>query len=93
MVQGHQYETVSSFICEAFGYIPRTGESIKVVLEKTNQEENHESKSDRQDQKEKDHIFKLEVQLSYFMQIVVWRNHYTKLFLDYLSEKYIKLLQ
>ncbi|XP_050246599.1 DUF21 domain-containing protein At1g55930, chloroplastic-like [Quercus robur] len=61
MPEGHQYETVSGFICEAFGYIPRTGESIKVVLEKANQEENHESKSDHQDQKEKDHIFKLEI--------------------------------
>ncbi|XP_030929692.1 DUF21 domain-containing protein At1g55930, chloroplastic-like [Quercus lobata] len=61
MPEGHQYETVSGFICEVFGYIPRTGESIKVVLEKANQEENHESKSDHQDQKEKDHIFKLEI--------------------------------
>ncbi|KAL0000627.1 hypothetical protein SO802_014408 [Lithocarpus litseifolius] len=61
MPEGHQYETVSGFICEAFGYIPRTGESIKVVLEKANQEENHESKSDHQDHKEKDHIFKLEI--------------------------------
>lgn len=61
MVQGHQYETVSGFICEAFGYIPRTGESIKVVLEKANQEENDGSKSDHQDQKEKHQIFKLEV--------------------------------
>jgi Mg2+/Co2+ transporter CorC len=61
VVQGHQYETVSGFICEAFGYIPRTGESIKVVLEKANQEENDESKSDHQDQKEKHQIFKLEV--------------------------------
>ncbi|KAF2313536.1 hypothetical protein GH714_011546 [Hevea brasiliensis] len=37
-----QYETVSGFICEAFGYIPRTGESIKVILEKGNQEEDDE---------------------------------------------------
>uniref|UniRef100_A0A2N9J8U1 CNNM transmembrane domain-containing protein n=1 Tax=Fagus sylvatica TaxID=28930 RepID=A0A2N9J8U1_FAGSY len=61
MPEGHQYETVSGFICEAFGYIPRTGESIKVVLEKANQEENDESKSDHQDQKEKHQIFKLEI--------------------------------
>ncbi|XP_040989368.1 DUF21 domain-containing protein At1g55930, chloroplastic-like [Juglans microcarpa x Juglans regia] len=61
MPEGHQYETVSGFICEAFGYIPRTGESIKVVLEKANQEENDESKSDNQDQKEKHQIFKLEI--------------------------------
>ncbi|KAJ0103187.1 hypothetical protein Patl1_04062 [Pistacia atlantica] len=38
-VGGHQYETVSGFICEVFGYIPRTGESMKVALEKENQEE------------------------------------------------------
>lgn len=53
---------MSGFICEAFGYIPRTGESIKVVLEKENEEEeNEESKSDHQDQKEKHQIFRLEV--------------------------------
>ncbi|KAF5479040.1 hypothetical protein F2P56_005545 [Juglans regia] len=58
---GYQYETVSGFICEAFGYIPRTGERIKVVLAKANQEENDESKSDNRDQKEKHQIFKLEI--------------------------------
>ncbi|KAJ0045599.1 hypothetical protein Pint_03913 [Pistacia integerrima] len=61
--EGHQYETVSRFICEAFGYIPRTGESMKVVLEKENQEENeehYESGSDRQELKEKHLIYKLE---------------------------------
>lgn len=61
MPEGYQYETVSGFVCAAFGYIPRTGESIKVVLEKENREENDESKSDHQDKKEKCHIFKLEV--------------------------------
>lgn len=66
MLQGHQYETVSGFICEAFGYIPRTGESIKVVLEKENEEENDESKSDNQDPKEKHQIFKLEVSFEIF---------------------------
>ncbi|KAF8409698.1 hypothetical protein HHK36_005777 [Tetracentron sinense] len=63
MPEGHQYETVSGFICEAFGYIPKTGESIQVVLEKAIQEEDNEyteSESDRQDQKEKHQIFKLE---------------------------------
>jgi CBS domain containing-hemolysin-like protein len=63
--EGHQYETVSGFICEAFGYIPRTGETIKVVLEKANLEEPHEytvsPESDRQDKKERNHIFKLEI--------------------------------
>lgn len=60
MVQGHQYETVSGFICEAFGYIPRTGESIKVVLEKDNEEEKDEE-NEKEDPKEKHQIFKLEV--------------------------------
>ncbi|KAB2606081.1 DUF21 domain-containing protein [Pyrus ussuriensis x Pyrus communis] len=61
MPEGHQYETVSGFICEAFGYIPRTGESIKVVLENENEEEIDESKSENQDKKEKHQIFKLEI--------------------------------
>ncbi|KAF8019665.1 hypothetical protein BT93_G0375 [Corymbia citriodora subsp. variegata] len=66
MPEGHQYETVSGFICEAFGYIPRTGETIKVVLEKENREEEDEyveTESDRKDQKEKEkhQIFKLEI--------------------------------
>ncbi|XP_059661211.1 putative DUF21 domain-containing protein At3g13070, chloroplastic [Cornus florida] len=62
--EGHQYETVSGFICEAFGYIPRTGESIKVVLEKANREENSDyngAESDHQDQKDKHQNFKLEI--------------------------------
>ncbi|XP_021905824.1 putative DUF21 domain-containing protein At3g13070, chloroplastic [Carica papaya] len=64
MPEGHQYETVSGFVCEAFGYIPRTGESIKVVLQKENWEdddEHDENGSDRQDTKEKRQIYKLEI--------------------------------
>ncbi|MBA0641680.1 hypothetical protein Goklo_026203, partial [Gossypium klotzschianum] len=64
MPEEHQYETVSGFVCEAFGYIPRTGESIKVVLEKGNEEEddeNAEAGSDQQDMKERHQIYKLEV--------------------------------
>lgn len=65
MVQGHQYETVSGFVCEAFGYIPRTGETIKVVLEREKQEDHHVDydvpESERQDENEKTQIFKLEV--------------------------------
>lgn len=63
-MQGHQYETVSGFVCEAFGYIPRTGETIKVVLERENQEDHGDydvPESDRQDENEKTQIFKLEV--------------------------------
>ncbi|XP_026407193.1 DUF21 domain-containing protein At1g55930, chloroplastic-like [Papaver somniferum] len=62
--EGNQYETVSGFICEAFGYIPRTGESIKIVLEKENRDNNDEytnGKSERQRQNEKNQFFKLEV--------------------------------
>nr|GEV56189.1 putative DUF21 domain-containing protein At3g13070, chloroplastic [Tanacetum cinerariifolium] len=64
MPEGHQYETVSGFVCEAFGYIPKTGESIKVVLEK---EEDHdeytEDDGDRQNPKEneKSQVFKIEI--------------------------------
>ncbi|PSR85293.1 DUF21 domain-containing protein [Actinidia chinensis var. chinensis] len=64
MPEGLQYETVSGFICEAFGYIPRTGETIKIVLEKANQEEHDEyteAESDHQDKKETHQFFKLEI--------------------------------
>ncbi|CAA0298098.1 unnamed protein product [Arabidopsis thaliana] len=64
MAEGHQYETVSGFVCEAFGYIPKTGESVTVVLEKENWEENDEQdegKHERQDQKEKHQIYRLEI--------------------------------
>nr|GEV38564.1 putative DUF21 domain-containing protein At3g13070, chloroplastic [Tanacetum cinerariifolium] len=61
--EDHQYETVSGFICEAFGYIPRTGESIKVVLKKANKEDddNDENKQETnsQDQKDTSQTFKL----------------------------------
>lgn len=63
-IQDHQYETVSGFVCEAFGYIPRTGESIKVILEKSNQEEHNDysgKESDQGDKNEKNQIYKLEV--------------------------------
>ncbi|CAK7324537.1 unnamed protein product [Dovyalis caffra] len=72
---GHQYETVSGFICEAFGYIPRTGETIKVVLEKEAQEdedENTEGKSDRQELKEKHQIYKLELNCFIAFHFSVW---------------------
>ncbi|XP_073122633.1 putative DUF21 domain-containing protein At3g13070, chloroplastic [Henckelia pumila] len=64
MPEGHQYETVSGFVCEAFGYIPRTGETTKVILERANREEHGEydaSESDRQDENQKTQIFKLEI--------------------------------
>ncbi|XP_010905225.1 putative DUF21 domain-containing protein At3g13070, chloroplastic [Elaeis guineensis] len=40
--EDHQYETVSGFICESFGYIPEEGGKTVVVVEKENQEENSE---------------------------------------------------
>ncbi|GLU23887.1 hypothetical protein SLE2022_398630 [Rubroshorea leprosula] len=64
MPEGHQYETVSGFVCEVFGYIPRTGESVKVVLERDNREdddEHDEVGSDHQDVKERHQIYKLEI--------------------------------
>lgn len=65
MPDGHQYETVSGFICEAFGYIPRTGESIKVVLEKANEEEDSQEyldgESNRKERKQKFQNYKLEI--------------------------------
>ncbi|KAH1083797.1 hypothetical protein J1N35_023558 [Gossypium stocksii] len=64
MPEEHQYETVSGFVCEAFGYIPRTGECVKVELERGNQEEedeDSEAASDRQDLKERRQIYKLEI--------------------------------
>lgn len=68
LLQGQQYETVSGFVCESFGYIPRSGESIKVVLKDANREENSEyseTGSDHQDQMEKNQIYKLVVSFSY----------------------------
>ncbi|KAI4374806.1 hypothetical protein MLD38_012757 [Melastoma candidum] len=66
MPEGHQYETVSGFVCEAFGYIPRTGESIRVMLERDNREEQDEyteAEGERKDQKENDRhqLFRLEI--------------------------------
>ncbi|KAK1316448.1 DUF21 domain-containing protein [Acorus calamus] len=64
MPEGHQYETVSGFICESFGYIPRTGETVKVVLESADQEGNeeyNEDESNRQELKQMDQMFKLEI--------------------------------
>ncbi|GER32855.1 magnesium and cobalt efflux protein corC [Striga asiatica] len=64
MPEGHHYETVSGFVCEAFGYIPRTGETIKVVLERASQEDHGDhngTESKHQDETDKTQIFKLEI--------------------------------
>lgn len=52
--QDHPYEAVSGSVCEAFGYIPRTGESIKVVLEREVVEEEHEYTEDGETKQHKD---------------------------------------
>ncbi|KAK4744447.1 hypothetical protein SAY87_010759 [Trapa incisa] len=66
MPEDHQYETVSGFVCEAFGYIPRIGESIKVVLKKEIEEEDEyteDGETENKDKKDKEthQIFKLEI--------------------------------
>ncbi|MQL88356.1 hypothetical protein Taro_020914 [Colocasia esculenta] len=62
--EGHQYETVSGFICEAYGYIPKESDKIRVVLEKVNTEEDNEyvnKESDHQDERETHQTFELEI--------------------------------
>lgn len=60
----YPYETVSGFVCEAFGYIPRTGESIKVLMKNAEEEgsERREGESENQeDRKEKFQRYRLEI--------------------------------
>ncbi|KAL6599538.1 hypothetical protein ACP70R_045675 [Stipagrostis hirtigluma subsp. patula] len=62
--EGHQYETVSGFVCESFGYIPEEGGKMLVILEKDYREENDEYQeegSDRQDDREKTQAYELEI--------------------------------
>uniref|UniRef100_A0A0E0KG03 CNNM transmembrane domain-containing protein n=1 Tax=Oryza punctata TaxID=4537 RepID=A0A0E0KG03_ORYPU len=62
--EGHQYETVSGFVCESFGYIPEEGGKMLVILEKDNREENDEYKeegSDNQDDRERTQAYELEI--------------------------------
>uniref|UniRef100_A0A0D6R7T7 CNNM transmembrane domain-containing protein n=1 Tax=Araucaria cunninghamii TaxID=56994 RepID=A0A0D6R7T7_ARACU len=54
----YHYETVSGFVCEAFGYIPRTGESIDIVLQKVIGENGMDQ---HEDQREKFQKYKLEI--------------------------------
>lgn len=63
MLQGHQYETVSGFICESFECIPNKGDKIKVVLETTNADDNQydEADSGHQEDWKKYQTFELEV--------------------------------
>lgn len=63
-MQGHQYETVSGFVCASFGYIPEEGAKMLVILEKDYRDENDEYQeegSDRQDDREKTQAYELEV--------------------------------
>ena len=65
-------------MCEASGYIPKTGESVRVVLEK--EEEYTEDQGDQQNQnkKEKNQIFQVEVWflvsfVIFFKQDGIWK--------------------
>jgi CBS domain containing-hemolysin-like protein len=60
-LQGHQYETVSGFVCESFGYIPEEGAKMLVILEKDYSEEIEDEGSERQDDREKPQAYELEV--------------------------------
>ncbi|KAK3150045.1 hypothetical protein QOZ80_3AG0227030 [Eleusine coracana subsp. coracana] len=59
--EGHQYETVSGFVCESFGYIPEEGGKMLVILEKDYRDENEDEGSDRQDDREKTQAYELEI--------------------------------
>jgi hypothetical protein len=67
----YHYETVSGFVCEAFGFIPRTGESTKVVLRRADVEEGSERRDGETDQQEerrdKFQKFRLEVKYCIFL--------------------------
>ncbi|CAM6099175.1 unnamed protein product [Calypogeia fissa] len=61
----YRYETVSGFVCEAFGYIPRTGESIDIILKKADAEDasdRRDNETDNQeDNREKIQNYRLEI--------------------------------
>ncbi|XXG46455.1 hypothetical protein AAC387_Pa02g1299 [Persea americana] len=60
--EGHQYERVSGFVYESFGYIPMSGESIKVVLKTADLQVDNEytnTELHHQDQKQTHQIYKL----------------------------------
>jgi len=62
--EGHQYETVSGFVCESFGYIPEEGGKILVILERDKREENDEYQeegSDHQDDRETTQAYELKI--------------------------------
>ncbi|CAM0873600.1 unnamed protein product [Alopecurus aequalis] len=62
--EGHQYETVSGFVCESFGYIPEEGGKMLVILERDKREDNDEYQeegSEHQDDRETTQAYELEV--------------------------------
>ncbi|XP_074285103.1 DUF21 domain-containing protein At1g55930, chloroplastic-like isoform X1 [Silene latifolia] len=64
--EDHQYETVSGFLCETFGCIPRAGESVNIVLDKVEREESNRDKTGdphHTQSKEKYQTYKLEFQI------------------------------
>lgn len=80
--EAHQYETVSGFICEAFGYIPKTGDSINIELEKAKREKSSdysEEESELHDEKITHQAFKLEILAGNCRKVkavrFTWINH------------------
>lgn len=77
MLQGHQYERVSGFVYESFGYIPMSGESIKVVLKTANLQVDNEytnTELHHQDQKQTHQIYKLVVRILFLpICLTVWK--------------------
>nr|KAJ0208010.1 hypothetical protein LSAT_V11C500281750 [Lactuca sativa] len=56
---------LGGFVCGAFGYIPRTGESIKLVLDKEEEHDEYNTKDDQnqnqnQREKKKKQVFQIE---------------------------------
>ncbi|KAK1396152.1 FAD-binding, type 2, Gliding motility-associated protein GldE [Heracleum sosnowskyi] len=80
--EAHQYETVSGFICEAFGYIPKTGDSINIELEKAKRDKSSdysEEESELHDEQITHQAFKLEILAGNCRKVkavrFTWINH------------------
>ncbi|GLT57577.1 hypothetical protein SLA2020_305420 [Shorea laevis] len=80
MPEEHQCEKVSGFVCEVFGYIPRVGESIIVVLKRVNQDDDDkhdEDGSSHQDVKERHQIYRLEILVANAQKVSAVRFDWT----------------
>lgn len=103
--QGHQYETVSGFVCESFGYIPEEGGKIIVVFEKADNKvdtEDTETTADDHDE-ERFQSFELEVLLDtslvtstehlYSLEFPVYMfSKEVKLFMKFYLERFLKFI-